>query len=432
MNILIVASPLTGHLNPLLGVGRILIDAGHQVTCLSGSHLGGRATAIGADFRSFSAAADLNQRQPALVAGELKELPPGVKRLRLAIERRFIETIPAQQDDIMRVLQEVPADIIIADSMMFGLLTMLMKPRSERLPIVLCGTSFLHWQRQDGAPHFVGLPPPTAANERESYARIAAEYDRQFNKPIADALVRAGVRELPNGLFDSVVELPDAYLQLTVPGFEFPRPVPNAVHFVGRLPIIPNQAPLPPWAGDLDGRRKVVLVTQGTVANDNLGLLIRPTLQALEGESDLLVLVTMGGRSIDELRIAVPSNARVAEYLPFEWVLPKIAVFVTNGGYGSVNQALSFGVPLVTAGLTEDKADVNARVAWSGAGIDLRTNSPTPEAIRTAVRTTLDTPGYRLRASGLAADFSRTDARSEIVRIVKDVVHAADTGTSDR
>jgi UDP:flavonoid glycosyltransferase YjiC (YdhE family) len=28
----------------------------------------------------------------------------------------------------------------------------------------------------------------------------------------------------------------------------------------------------------------------------------------------------------------------VAHYLPFEWILPKTDVFVTNGGYGCVNQ----------------------------------------------------------------------------------------------
>ena len=34
-------------------------------------------------------------------------------------------------------------------------------------------------------------------------------------------------------------------------------------------------------------------------------------------------------------------------YLPFDWLLPKVDVLVTNGGYGSVNQAMSFGIPLV-------------------------------------------------------------------------------------
>jgi len=94
---------------------------------------------------------------------------------------------------------------------------------------------------------------------------------------------------------------------------------------------------------------------------------------------------------------------------------------VTNGGYGSVNQALSFGVPLVTAGLTEDKADVNARVAWSGVGIDLATNNPTPQALRKAVHAVLENPNYRSRAAAIAAEYGRIDTRSEIIRILGQV-----------
>jgi UDP:flavonoid glycosyltransferase YjiC (YdhE family) len=103
-------------------------------------------------------------------------------------------------------------------------------------------------------------------------------------------------------------------------------------------------------------------------------------------------------------------------------VLPKVDVFVTNGGYGSVNQAMSFGIPLVTAGLTEDKADVNARVAWSGVGIDLATNHPTPHALREAIRTVLDKPDYRSRASLIADEFATIDTRSEILHIIDQVV----------
>jgi UDP:flavonoid glycosyltransferase YjiC (YdhE family) len=102
------------------------------------------------------------------------------------------------------------------------------------------------------------------------------------------------------------------------------------------LPIIPNQAPLPPWADELDGTRKVVLVTQGTVANDDFNLLVTPTFEALADQPDLLVVVTAGGRPADAIPGPIPANARVASYLPFEWILPKADVFVTNGGYGSV------------------------------------------------------------------------------------------------
>ena len=50
----------------------------------------------------------------------------------------------------------------------------------------------------------------------------------------------------------------------------------SSVRCVGALPIVPNQAPLPPWADDIDGSRKVVLVTQGTLSNHDFTELVAP------------------------------------------------------------------------------------------------------------------------------------------------------------
>jgi UDP:flavonoid glycosyltransferase YjiC (YdhE family) len=104
--------------------------------------------------------------------------------------------------------------------------------------------------------------------------------------------------------------------------------------------------------------------------------------------------------------------------------LPKTDVFLTNGGYGSVNQAMSFGIPIVAAGLTEDKADVNARIAWSGVGINLATNEPTPRALSEAVRTVLSTPTYRSHATAMAGEFARLDTRKEMLRIIVETVRS--------
>jgi UDP:flavonoid glycosyltransferase YjiC (YdhE family) len=280
--------------------------------------------------------------------------------------------------------------------------------------------------REDGAPNFLGLPPATTEEQRREYAGLAREFSEAVDQPalhrLNEMLETLDVGPLSMPVFHSVVELADAYMQLSVPRFEFPRQIPSSVHFVGTPPIIPGQAPLPPWAHELDGSRKVVLVTQGTVANHNFGLLIAPTLAALANEPDVLVVATTGGRPVEAIPGAIPSNARVASFLPFEWLLPRVNALITNGGYGSVNQAMSFGVPLVTAGMTEDKADVNARVAWSGVGVNLATNEPTQEALRAAVRTVLDRPAYRLRASQMADEFARIDTRSEILSIVKHAV----------
>ena len=427
MKILFASTPATGHLNPLLAIGCILIAEGHEVAFLSGSALRGRIEDIGATFHALPEGADFDLRDFDSVAPELKSIPPGLDWLRVAMERVFVDTVPAQHKGLQQVLRDFPADVVIGDDMIFGALPMLLGPHSKRPPVMLCGTSFLHWHREDGAPHFVGLPPATTKKQRDDYAAIYREHDRLIYQPVADRLNRIlmtiGVGGLPMTLFDSVVDLADAYLQLTVPSFEFPRDIPASVHFVGTPPIIPNQAPLPSWAHELDGSRKVVLVTQGTLANHNFGLLIGPTLAALANEPDLLVVATAGGRPIDAIPGPIPGNARLSQYLPFEWVLPKVDVFVTNGGYGSVNQAMSFGIPLVTAGLTEDKADVNARVAWSGVGINLATNEPTPQALREAVRAVLDKPDYRRRAASMAAEFGGIDTRSAVLRIVSQLAH---------
>jgi UDP:flavonoid glycosyltransferase YjiC (YdhE family) len=61
---------------------------------------------------------------------------------------------------------------------------------------------------------------------------------------------------------------------------------------------------------------------------------------------------------------------------------------------------------------------VSVRVACSGVGINLATDTPTPVALRAAVRTVLDTPDYRLHAARIANAFAALETRAEILRIV--------------
>jgi len=426
MKILIASMPVNGHLNPMLAIARILMTEDHEIAIYTGSAFRARVEAAGAKFFSLPPEADFDPTDPFARVPELKVMPPGLDWLRVAAERLFVDTIPTQHEGLRRLLHSFGPDVIISDDMFFGLLPMLLGARSKRPPIVQCGTSVLHWPREDGAPLFLGLPPATTPKQRAEYAAVARDYYEAVDRPLGlrlnKVLKELGVPQTSMSLLHSIVGLADACLQLSVPGFEFPRDIPRSVHFVGTPPIIPNQVPLPSWAHELDGSRKVVLVTQGTVANHNFNLLVGPTLAALANEPDILVVATAGGRPIDAIPGPLPSNARVSSFLPFEWLLPKVDVLVTNGGYGSVNQAMSFGIPLVTAGLTEDKADVNARVAWSGVGINLATNEPSRDALRSAVRTVLGEPGYRLQARWMAAQFAAIDTRSEILRIVRELV----------
>jgi UDP:flavonoid glycosyltransferase YjiC (YdhE family) len=99
---------------------------------------------------------------------------------------------------------------------------------------------------------------------------------------------------------------------------------------------------------------------------------------------------------------------------------------VTNGGYGGVQYALSHGVPLVVAGEGEDKPDIAARVAWSGAGINLKTGRPSPAKVRGAVRRALNEPSFRGRARALQGEMASYDA----VKAVADILEQVAAGRS--
>src|SRR5262249_9037725 len=334
--ILIASTPANGHVNPMLAIARMLMGEGHEVAVYTGSAFRARVEASGAAFFPLPPDADFDPVDPFSRVPELKVIPPGLEWLRTALERLFIDNIPLQHEGLQRLLRGFAPEIIVGDDMFFGVVPMLLGAGAKRPPVVLCGTSVLHWPREDGAPMFLGLPPATTSEQRDEYADIARNYHEVVDQPVGlrlnKLLAELGASPASMPLFYCSVGLADAYLQLSVPSFEFPRDIPRSVHFVGTPPIIPAQVPLPPWAHELDGSRKVVLVTQGTVANHNFNLLVAPTLAALANEPDVLVVATAGGRPVDAIPGQVPSNARLASFLPFERLLPRVDVPVTNGG----------------------------------------------------------------------------------------------------
>ncbi|WP_348994573.1 nucleotide disphospho-sugar-binding domain-containing protein [Arthrobacter sp. AL12] len=114
------------------------------------------------------------------------------------------------------------------------------------------------------------------------------------------------------------------------------------------------------------------------------------------------------------------SLSRTTSTLP--GFLPFTDVFVTNGGFGGVLLSLSHGVPLVTAGLNEGKSDVNARVAYAGVGVNLKTENPSAAAIRSAVDTVLGDPSLRERAQAMRGQFEAEDSVGAAVEVIKAVV----------
>jgi MGT family glycosyltransferase len=426
---LIAGTPVPGHISPLLAVCRHLAGRGHEVVMHTASIFRERAEAAGARFVPFRPEIDLDYRRLDEHFPERARLPAGPPQLVFGLKHVFADAIPHQHDGIREILRDFPADAIVIDTMFCGVMPFLLGPRDRRIPVVSLGITALARSSADTAFFGTALPPPSTPAARARNAAMTRYLQQNLYGEVQDyfddVLAAQGSPALPEFLFDSLITLPDLYLQLTAERFEYPRSdMPGNVRFVG--PLLPppsvDFAP-PPWWDELGATRPVVLVTQGTLANTDLTQLVGPALTALAGE-DVTVIATTGGPPLESIPVPLPANARAVVFLPFDRLLPKVSVMVTNGGYGAVNHALSLGVPLVVAGDSEEKPEIAARVAWAGAGINLESARPSPEQIRDAVLTALTDSRYRHGARALRDDFARHNALDTIASAVEELVGA--------
>lgn len=115
----------------------------------------------------------------------------------------------------------------------------------------------------------------------------------------------------------------------------------------------------------------------------------------------------------------MPANVRVEKFMPYEHLLPHVDVMATNAGFNGVQLALANGVPLVTAGQTEEKPEICARVLWVGLGIDLKTSTLRPMQIRDAVMKILGSSQYRQRAFCFKTEIAQYDAPALAIALLE-------------
>ncbi|QJU54293.1 glycosyl transferase [Herbiconiux sp. KACC 21604] len=432
-SLLLPSSPIYGHLAPMVTVARGLQARGHEATILSGRKYRELVESHGIRFVALPAEVDYDDADlDAWLPG--RDRFSGLAAVRYDLIGMFAKPIPGQHRALTAELARHHYDAVVSEGVFMGALpTLLTVPAADRIPFIGVSALPLTLTSVDTAPFGPALAPGDSPLSRLRNRMLNAVIHAGPLKPIQIALEKAlaevGAPAPKGNFFDQPVRF-DQTLQLSPAGIEYTRrELPGTVHFVG--PLRPERragAQVPTWWSELDGSRPVVHVTQGTIDNTDLGKLVAPTISGLASEHVLVVAAT-GGRPIAELERLFPSglpeNARVAEFLPYDLLLPKTSVVVCNGGFGGVQQALSHGIPLVVAGATEDKPEVAARVAWSGAGVNLRTGRPAAADIRSAVGRALREPSFRIHAVRLQNEIAALgDPLDSIARTVDDEIAA--------
>ncbi|MEV4755394.1 nucleotide disphospho-sugar-binding domain-containing protein [Micromonospora sp. NPDC049559] len=437
--LVMAASAIYRHVEPMRKIAADLVRRGHDVTFLTGSIFQEYVEKTGARFVPFTGSADLGSLDLAEMFPERRTLPEGPERLAFDVRQLFVEGIPDQHATLQRVLAEAGEEpvVLLAEMGFAGVAPSLLGAPGHR-PAAVIGIGVLPLTLGDYPPSAAARGAADAAGDGVASGAADASGDDAAGAEgragdgareevfgatqarMVELLRELGATETPPFILDCSVLLADRFLQLGIEGLEHtPADAPDSLRFVGPMPFVTNKhLALPEWWDDVRSAERVVVVSQGTMTNQDFGELLEPTLRAL-ADLDVLVVATLGR---DGTLAEVPANARVAEFIPFDRLLPHADVFVTNGGYARLHQALGHGVPLVLAGLGETQTEVRARIARTGAAVNLATQRPDESEIRKAVETVLGDPSYRSNARRLQAEYAGHDPFKAIADTIDELL----------
>ena len=194
----------------------------------------------------------------------------------------------------------------------------------------------------------------------------------------------------------------DHLLLADAPGLYPMTEIPAQHHFLGPVlwsPVVE----LPPWWRRLPAERPMVYLSLGSSGS---GWALRQALQGLSGSAWTVMCATAQASVPAELS----ANLHLADYLPGEQATARADLVVCNGGSMSCQQALLAGRAILGIASNMDQFLNMSAIVAAGAGICLRADRVTPDAIRQACHALLGQPGYARASAQLGEQLRQFDA----------------------
>ena len=390
MRVLVVTLPLAGHVNPAAALAGRLAARGHDVAWAGSESmlrpmLGPDAVILRTGSRLFreqggAGIASVRSLWTRFIVPYARFLLPGVE-----------QAVRAFEPDVLVVDQHAVAGAIVA--------------RRHGLPwaTLVCSAMEL-------------------TNPYRALPRLT-EWTRD---QLLGLWTRAGLAET-----DFADPRWSPFLVLAQTVRELTGDVDRPVELVG--PLIGERAAPPFPFHRLDPRRRHLLVTMGTLADDLTADFHARVLAGLPDGVQAVVVAPPG--RLPSLVNTVPDRAGdtvlVTERVPMLDLLPHMDVVLGHGGVNTTSEALLNGVPLVLAPIRHDQPEMARQVVAAGAGVRVRFRRATPDQLSAAVTGVLDDPAYRAAARRIGAAFRAAggaDTAAELVeRLQRTVSTAAPT-----
>ncbi|MFI8237143.1 macrolide family glycosyltransferase [Streptomyces sp. NPDC085866] len=187
-------------------------------------------------------------------------------------------------------------------------------------------------------------------------------------------------------------------------------------HFVG--PCLARRASDGEWRAT--GERPLVLVSLGTIHNDDVGFFQT----CVNAFADLSwdVVMAVGDRVDPGALSGVPAHVEVRSHVPQLQVLRQADLFVTHAGMGSVMESLSFGVPMVAIPqMSEQRANAD-RLVELGLGVMLHRTKVTAGSLREAARTVLGDSSYADRVRDMRGHIRRAGGAPAAADVIESML----------
>ena len=407
-----------GVVPPQMALARRLIARGHAVRVLADPSVEASARAAGCEFSSWKRAphkSSLAAEDDLLRDWEYKNL--------FKLFARLLDTFlcgPAAKfaADTIEVLDDHPADVVLADAMLFGVF---MAAESAKLPCSALVPNIYMRPTKGVPPIGPGFMPargPIGWIRDRLVSAMSSRMWRRGLPPINQARTELGLPAVDSiwAQYDRLEQV----LVMTSPTFDFTATeLPSNTRYVGPMLDDPSWADAPwtaPWPAS--NHDPLVLVGLSSTFQDQIGVLERIT-SALAG-MPVRALVTLGpALKPDAVRSPSP-NVAIVGTAPHGLVLPHAKLVITHCGHGTTLRALAAGVPVVCMPMGRDQNDTAARVVARGAGLRIKPSSSIV-TIRRAVEKVLREPRYTAGAQVLMAAISREAAATDLIAIVEEL-----------
>jgi UDP:flavonoid glycosyltransferase YjiC (YdhE family) len=384
---LFTVQPAIGHLHPLVPVAQALQDAGHDVAFCSSPSFRAEVEAFGFDY--FEAGLDwLTSDRSTWTPFPPMPAPPDPAFPEFVVTVFADITTRAMVPDVLAIAQEWRPDVIVREVMEWsGCIVgeLLDIPHASVGGNAYSGVDSPEIRYFPGNRRFAAPP----------YARHRAEFG------------------LPP---DPGVEDPFKYLHLCFMPKRWDRaglPAPANTQYVRHVSVERPDASLPDWAGELPDR-PTVYAALGTIAHAMPGV-FETILEALRDE-DLSLILAVGQ---DPAAFGPqPPNVHIERHLPQTQLLPRCDVFISHGGFNSVKEALSCGIPLVVVPIMSDEPYSAERCSTLGIGRAVMPDERTPDAIGEAVRALLTDTNYQARARELSVEMHALPGAERVVELL--------------